>query len=359
MKLAIHLIPCDGIGGVESAFRSIPSNPCKEFLFEKASIASLPSQSVSPKLDYCGPYVSVNDPRNFLRLMYWLSQRKPQLLIVSLWRCYAFSLLYKFLHPRCKIVCFLHCDHPVHLLDSLFARIAMTLASAIWADSCSTLCARVPLRFRPKARIISLVLQSYQPCNSSQPSPAFIFWGRLAAQKSLHHALFLISYLRPLFPEVTFSVVGPDCGQLKRLQKVVDLLDLCNVVKFLGPKSHSEIISLASVSSFFLQTSLYEGMSVSVVEAMQLGLVPVVTPVGEVSKYCIDDYNSVLIPSTGSASVVQRIKHLLDSQADYMLLRERAISRWSSVPLYRHDVSSSCADLLGAPCRVADGVDIT
>ena len=35
----------------------------------------------------------------------------------------------------------------------------------------------------------------------------------------------------------------------------------------------------------------------SVVEAMQLGLVPVVTNVGEISRYCIDNFNSVIYKS--------------------------------------------------------------
>ena len=50
----------------------------------------------------------------------------------------------------------------------------------------------------------------------------------------------------------------------------------------------------AKKCSFFLQLSFYEGFAMSVIEAMQLGLVPVVTNVGEISNYCIDNFNGVI-----------------------------------------------------------------
>ena len=38
-------------------------------------------------------------------------------------------------------------------------------------------------------------------------------------------------------------------------------------------------------ASFYLQTSKFEGFAMSVVESMMMGLVPVVTPVGEIGRY--------------------------------------------------------------------------
>ena len=61
-----------------------------------------------------------------------------------------------------------------------------------------------------------------------------------------------------------------------------------NDVKFLGPKDLDSIIELTEETSFYLQTSKLEGMAMSVIESMQVGLIPLVTNVGEIQYYCFD-----------------------------------------------------------------------
>ena len=39
----------------------------------------------------------------------------------------------------------------------------------------------------------------------------------------------------------------------------------------------------------------------SVVEAMQIGLVPIVTPVGEIARYCVDGKNAVWVQEDATA----------------------------------------------------------
>ena len=66
-------------------------------------------------------------------------------------------------------------------------------------------------------------------------------------------------------------------------------------MSIVGPKPQEEIRAVAREASFYLQTSVDEGTAPSVVKAMQSGLVPIVTPAGEIARYCRDGENAVVI----------------------------------------------------------------
>ena len=84
----------------------------------------------------------------------------------------------------------------------------------------------------------------------------------------------------------------------------------------------------------------------SVVEAMQLGLVPVVTPVGEIARYCHEGHNALLV--TDPESTARRIMHVISTPGLYSSLRDKAIATWFDAPLYRDDFLARCSDLLKA-----------
>jgi glycosyltransferase involved in cell wall biosynthesis len=138
--------------------------------------------------------------------------------------------------------------------------------------------------------------------------------------------------------------VGPNSGLLDGLQELCNALKLGDAVKFLGPMQHDDIIRLASQASFYLQTSKYEGMAMSVVESMQLGLVPIVTPVGEIGSYCKHDNNAVIIESDQKA--IEDVVKLLNADDSYQRLRFNAIETWKDHPLYRESVLKACEALI-------------
>jgi glycosyltransferase involved in cell wall biosynthesis len=89
-----------------------------------------------------------------------------------------------------------------------------------------------------------------------------------------------------------------------------------------------------------LQTSLYEGMSMSVIESMQMGLVPLVTPVGEIGAYCKQGMNAVIVESDQKAA--EDILDLLNANDRYQLLRVNAIATWKDKPLYHESILVAC-----------------
>jgi glycosyltransferase involved in cell wall biosynthesis len=143
-----------------------------------------------------------------------------------------------------------------------------------------------------------------------------------------------------LHPNATFTIIGPDNGELNSLRDLCGLLGVEKSVVFFGPASHEEIVNCASRASFYLQTSRYEGMAMSVVEAMQLGLLPVSTPAGEVASYCKDGVNAVIIDADSKA--VEDILYLMSNDSIYYEIRKNAIATWRDIPLYSESVISTC-----------------
>jgi glycosyltransferase involved in cell wall biosynthesis len=172
-----------------------------------------------------------------------------------------------------------------------------------------------------------------------------VFWGRIHAQKGLGRALRLFAALRSIRTDVQFFVIGPDGGDMARICGLADELGLGSSVQFLGPMDFSQIREVAECASFYLQTSELEGMAMSVVEAMQLGLVPVVTPVGEIAQYARAGENAVVV--TDDAIAVSELLALLVDERRYQTLRNKAIAYWLDKPLYKDDVLSACRELLG------------
>jgi glycosyltransferase involved in cell wall biosynthesis len=112
-----------------------------------------------------------------------------------------------------------------------------------------------------------------------------------------------------------------------------------------------EIREAAAAHSFYLQTSEEEGMALSVVEAMQLALVPIVTPVGEIGSYCADGQNSVIV--TDNQWAISNTLNLLANPGEFKRLSKNASARWNNHALYRDDVLTACEDLLNSPTQAS------
>jgi len=103
----------------------------------------------------------------------------------------------------------------------------------------------------------------------------------------------------------------------------------------------------AAKASFYLQTSRYEGMALSVIEAMQAGLVPVVTPVGEIASYTMPGETAIWIENTpGEGQAVAKVLELIDKPELWTTMRARSISSFAERPLYRDDIMLAARAML-------------
>ena len=352
-RQVLHLIPYDTVGGVETAARSVQAEwggSAGAVHFHRAYLVTHSPVETFPG-DWHGPRISVNHPVAHWKLLRFALKSRPDLLIASLWRTCPTLIAFKAMRPRTKTVLFLHSAIDVHVFDWVLNRVAMFLADEIWADSASTLNSRVPQAARKKAKVLSFLTQRPQPQsdsltadNAKGVAPSFVFWGRLQAEKNLLRALEIFAAVHSLLPEATFDIIGPDRGALAELQARVADLGLGDAVRFPGALPQEKLMERALGYRFYLQTSQFEGMAMSVVEAMAMGLVPVVTPVGEIPSYCKDGQNGIHVLTPEETA--NRVAAVVADRASWQELSARAAGQWASARLFQDDYLAACHSLL-------------
>ncbi len=348
LPLAVQVVPFDGIGGVETAARSTPDAVQSHYRFQKFYLFTVQPVACDALTKKNSPSRRVLDhPRVYWRALQHLLYLRPELVISSLWRSCIVAIALKLLRPSTKLVTFLHFAADVHLADGVINRIAMLLSTEVWADSQATLDARVPLLLKNRTRVISFMIERRALPTLRTPSSRFVFWGRLHKQKDITRALRFFSQIQARKADAEFLLIGPDDGELGELENQVIRLGLGASVRFTGGMERAAIFELAQNYSFYLQTSQLEGMAVSVVEAMQLGLVPVVTPVGEIARYCVNDQNAVLVLDDEASA--ECVLALIDNVKEYQRIANSAVQTWQAKTTYQEDVMMACGELLAGP----------
>ena len=94
--------------------------------------------------------------------------------------------------------------------------------------------------------MISFLLESRSLPEISEPTPEFIFWGRLSPQKGLERALKIFSEILPLAPDAHFKIIGPNGGVENDLKARAKQLGIAESVSFTGAKSQDDIHTIAS-----------------------------------------------------------------------------------------------------------------
>lgn len=339
----VQIIPYDGIGGVEIAAATVEPGSYDGFRFGKAFIASKQGAAAAAEGIIETGFSSENDPRAYIRLIRKLLAERADILLLSLWRSCLVGLVVKLLRPRTKLVLFLHNVVDAHPLDAAITRITSRFAVQTWADSASTARQRLPRRASAGIRAISFLAERLPAVTAATPAPHFISWGRLHPRKNLGLAINFFAEIHALYPAARFTIIGPDGGEEQKLRQKVAELKLCSSISFFGPASHEQIIDETRRNSFFLQTSNAEGMAMATVEAMQLGLVPVVTSVGEIASYVRHGENGIIFSDVPQAFVA--VEDLLSNQERYNAMRAAAINAWDKQLLYRESFVKACCRL--------------
>ena len=99
-----------------------------------------------------------------------------------------------------------------------------------------------------------------------------------------------------------------------KLKSLVQQLKLENKVKFLGYKSHVEMIPYLKISHIFSRPSRSEGLGASFLEAMGAGL-PVIAPnVGGISDFLVDHQTGLFCAVDNPADLAKKIKMLCEDE---------------------------------------------
>jgi glycosyltransferase involved in cell wall biosynthesis len=122
-----------------------------------------------------------------------------------------------------------------------------------------------------------------------------------------------------LHPNLCIVGEGP---LYQKLRTLVEKLNLSDTVYFAGLQK--DVKSFIDKSKIFVQTSSGEGLSLSLVEAISSGLVPIVTEAGSERDVIIDGINGRLIRKNNIEDLVNAIKEVLEDDY-YTVLRTNVL----------------------------------
>jgi glycosyltransferase involved in cell wall biosynthesis len=148
--------------------------------------------------------------------------------------------------------------------------------------------------------------------------------GRLEPQKNFKLLINAVADLRKEYPALFLAISGD--GSLRSvLQQLADQSGLNGACKFLGHKNG--VIPLYSSLDLFVQSSIYEGTSNAVLEAMALEVPIVATDVGGTAELVRDGLDGILIPSGNKDALCAAIKRVLDDKESALCRAKAARAR--------------------------------
>jgi glycosyltransferase involved in cell wall biosynthesis len=167
-----------------------------------------------------------------------------------------------------------------------------------------------------KIRVIHNAIDNTQKTNStkkSKPDIRIVTVARFVKQKDFRTALNsfkkLLDQNKNL--DLNYYIVGygPLEKEIKLLAEKLNIIDRIKI--FVNPSNIPEILNDCDI---YLSTSLFEGLSNSLMEAMVIGLPIIATDVGD-NRYLVKEgYNGYLVGCKDINSIVEKLEILIESE---------------------------------------------
>lgn len=128
------------------------------------------------------------------------------------------------------------------------------------------------------------------------------------AHEELYNIPFILQAFKQVqqtLPEATLTLVG-DGSQHEALMQMANELQLCNVT-FTGRVDNNEIYRYLNQADVMLSTPLVDNMPVSLLEAMNAGLLVISTKVGGVPYMIKNGITGLLVPSDDPETLAERM----------------------------------------------------
>lgn len=108
------------------------------------------------------------------------------------------------------------------------------------------------------------------------------------------------------FPQLKFIIAG-DGGEKSRLQQLASQFNISSNVHFIGSINHYEIPQWLRNSNIYVSTSISDGASISLFEAMACGCFPIVTDIPANREWINDGKNGFLAPLNNPKVLADKI----------------------------------------------------
>jgi L-malate glycosyltransferase len=148
---------------------------------------------------------------------------------------------------------------------------------------------------------------------------------------NVSHLIRAIPGVLGVVPNARFLIAG-DGLERENLREEVGRLGIAASVEFLGKIPHEDMPSLLEKTDVYVSTSLSDGTSVSLLEAMASGAFPVVTDIAANKEWITDGMNGFLVPIDDETSLAHKIIQSLRNkglteearQKNWKVVREKA-----------------------------------
>lgn len=126
-------------------------------------------------------------------------------------------------------------------------------------------------------------------------------------------AIYVLHELREKHPSACLTMIGPEVdGSMEASKTLCTNLGLEDHVTFTGKLTKQEWSSLAQEHDIFINTSNYDNLPVSVLEAMALGLPVVSTNIGGIPHLVKDKQTGMLVEPADVRGMVNTIRELVE-----------------------------------------------
>lgn len=326
----LYIIPQAKIGGAEVIFASLND-------LSKNNLEII-------KLDL---EITTNSPFKYisgvLKVRKILRLKKIDIVLSSLWKSH-FVVILSSLFVNVKLVPFIHSTGWFNIYDSLFSKLILHKSYAIIADSFSV--SEKIKNYLPNKNVYSVSMKINHPISFKQYSERnkmirFVFLGRLCEVKRIDKMYLFIEQLSSVLPnyEIFLDLYGPMESNFVKIRTDLEISYKHLNVKYLGELQRQDSQRIMLQYDYYLQLSDIEGMAMSVVEAMSIGLIPIVTSVGEINQYARNMYNSITCDVKSPIDELVGEFLLIESDVDkQMVLSENAINTFLDKPLFSEDI---------------------
>lgn len=157
--------------------------------------------------------------------------------------------------------------------------------------------------------------------------PTAISVARLSREKDFPTLLKAIPLVLPHVPEFRLRIVG-DGPERENIERLIDELNLRRCVEMLGERQ--DVAELLAQSGFFVSATRTEGISLTLLEAMAVGLPIVTTRVGGNPEIVVDGQTGRLVPSedpTALAHAIIEMCHEQEAWSAMSLLARRRVAQ--------------------------------
>ena len=156
------------------------------------------------------------------------------------------------------------------------------------------------------------------PLYQESARPTLVYSGRLVPWKGVAMIISMVAKLKIKQPDIMLEILG-DGSERDSLEKLVDRLGLAENVNFHGRVSEQKTHQVFARATLFVLNTNYEGLPYSVLNAMQVGVPVITTPVGGNPEVVEHGVSGWLVPYNNKLAWQEAIERLLSDR----LLREK------------------------------------